>query len=325
MEVQVRYMMIRKNMKFYSTNIVLLFLFFFNTARSLEYTGNLYGAKDDNYNLAIEKARNILKESNSPEYKIIEANFVLGHFFAHGHGLVTNIDSAIYYLEKASQLELLYPNKYYNYDSTRLLSQIYYDSKYKREDKSQSFKLLTLAAELGDIRSNLELGEIYLKGYATVLKDSIVYDTITTTHNGKIQKGISYRHCIAPTTRTIKYPFLAIDSIKGYNYYINGYDPNRKLIGHQYVLTKLDFAKAYIKGNYLNFDYVAAFRLLSEYKDLPIKHDKELAEALWILQALYRFGRGTRINPLKANEILNRAAECGHTLAKHAISFIQGK
>lgn len=257
------------------------------------------------------------------EFSKRDSYFACGHFFAHGHGVSVNVDSALYYLNIAADIEAKQSLNTYN--AHRLLAMIYYLPEYGRVNLPKSLYYLKKAAELGDVKSNLELGEIYLSGQSHYLADTLI---------SVVRKNLNYRgdsilersnsvH-ITPTDIMLHYPSENIDSIKGYYYSKRGIDVNRHLVGSNYLLTELDFAKSYMYGTYSEKDYDAVYQYLSRYLDdddfiCPEVVDPEYAEAYWLLQTCFRFGLGTRVNIKKADYYLRKAANCGSINAKEAL------
>lgn len=333
MEVQAHYMMIRDVMKSHLIKLLTLAISLFGLINThaqcysvprlpdnkkvgdpytLESTGNFSEA------FRIYKSYVDINSSTSDKEKYWYF-FAVGHFLAHGHGVDADIDSAIYYLEKAATLER--KNNSYSYNAHHLLSKLYYFPKYGIVDLKKSFQYLTEAASLGDIKSCLELGEIYLKGYANRLQDTTMIKIESHTgKNGIIYKSRRFSFGVKSTSDILRYPFVEIDSVKGYSFYVDGIEVNKRLIDKPYILSNIDIAVAAIDGTYLPVDYDLAWDCLSSYledsfNDNEVSFDDEYAEAFWRIQMLYRFGLGTRVDMRKADMYLKKAAQCGHSKA----------
>lgn len=258
--------------------------------------------------------------------------FAVGHFFAHGHGVTANVDSAIFYLEKAAILERKADR--YSYNAHHLLSKIYYSPKYGKIDLNKSFKYLTDAADLGDVKSCLELGELFLNGHSYSIQDTtLITITQRVANDGRIYKSRCHSFGVKCTDEVIRYPFVEIDSIKGYTYYVNGMEVNKRLINKPYLLSDLQIATSYINGKYLPKDFDSAWEYLWGYldenedlSDLNLNEIKnrfqqsevqntEYGEAYWLISMLYRFGLGVRSDARKADYYMHKAASEGYPKA----------
>jgi TPR repeat protein len=249
------------------------------------------------------------------DHKLLgEAYYNIGHFYKCGHYLKCDIDSAIHYLEISS---LAY--KYVK--GARMLRSIFYFSGYGKVDKERSLNMLKFAADLGDIKSNLELGEIYLSGRTKILVDSVV----GSSH--------SYRHVLVRSQLITDYTSAVIDSVFGYYYYERGKDINHPLINEDYMLKDVDFAESYMYGTHSEVDYDIAYSYLSSYASLQkdidndndsaiVRSDPEMAKAYWLLQTVYRYGLGTRTNIQKADMFLRLAAKYGSQKAIKALELL---
>jgi tetratricopeptide (TPR) repeat protein len=324
--------MINNAMKLLNKRASLTVAFYFMC--SVIVTAHIYSAychdkvspliKAGRYEEAFIKYKKIASDSTS-NYDKRPAYYELGHFFAHGHGVPVNVDSALFYLNLAAKMG---SNR-----SLRLMSMIYYLPKYSRQDLSKSFDYLKLAAE-SDIIANLELGELYLTGKTRLLVDTIIISTHkTVNYNGDSIVERGHSHKIRSTGIVISYPFVEIDSVKGFYYYERGKDINHPLINEDYMLKGVDFAESYMYGTHSEVDYDVAYSYLSSYaslqKDLDndndsaiVRNDPELAKAYWLLQIVYRYGVGTRTNIQKADMFLRLAAKYGSQKAIKALELL---
>lgn len=246
-----------------------------------------------------------------------DSYFHIGHYFKCGHYLPCNIDSAINYLNIAAFA-------YDNADAARMLHSIYYYKQYNHLDKDKSFAMLKLAADLGDYKSNLEVGNIYLFGKTKVLKDTTTYTTYQRVKfNGDtiIERGARWR--ITPTKSTLNFPNIQQDSTLGYYYYERGVSVNHELINDIYTLNEIDFIRTHMEGSHSPIDYEKAWSYLQQHLFSPynsyIDEDENLPEIYWRIQVCYRFGLGTRMNIHKADLYLNESAKLGFPKAIEAL------
>ncbi len=332
MAVLVQFLIIKKDMKSLVIKLVIpiiLSVFAFQVlAESHSYykIANEARRKGDwetsakNYMLYLQE-----KETDSDKkYNMDEAFYEIGHFYAHGHYFHQNIDSAIFYLEKAVQ--------YDKSQAARFLSDIYYFSKYKHEDKQKSFSWLETSAEMGNIKSLYELAELYCNGYTYQLKDTtIVVEKAKDAHSAllsPVKGGYSYTTYV-PTKNLIKYDFIEIDLKKAYEYFeysLNGYTETlNPKIG------RYELAIAYMDGTYFEQNYQQAveyFKMfvpsISELNEMSPEIDlgEKILDALWRLQLCYRFGRGVTCNEIRANEYARMAAKFGHKKAIELVQFL---
>lgn len=322
-------------MKSLTNSILLLFLllssliaFAINEDKSsIYYSAKEYYKQNDFENAYIRFKQFIDSTEYTPlqdHGKLGDAYYNIGHFYKCGHYLACNIDSALYYLNVAAYA-------YKNAKAARMLHAIYYYTDYGLVDKDKSFIMLRMAADLGDIKSNLEVGDIFLSGSSSVLKDTTIY---SFRHNRVNAKGdtipsYSYTINITPTKSIIKFPDIPRDLTLGYYYYERGINVNRLLVNKKYTLTDIDFIRAYMDGTYREQDYEAAWQYLREYLD-ESRHfsatydlNDNYGEIYWRIQAAYRFGLGIRSNILRADYYLNKSAEYGYEPAKNALNLLK--
>lgn len=257
-----------------------------------------------------------------------ESYYQIGHFYLCGHYVKANIDTAI------NNLEIACLNYKYS-RAARLLSHIYLFKQYNHVNLELSFHYLEMAANLGNINSNIELGQIYLSGSSKCMKDTTIYTYHYRIDNkGDTIKSRCFRKGMTPTSTILKYPMVKTDSIKGYRYYERGKDINWSLYGADYSLTELDFARAYMDGTYCSQDFERAWEYLKELDPISIQNslekygeqydyekDTDAGEILWRMQTCYRFGLGTKVNIKKADIYLKKSAELGYQKAVNAIKF----
>lgn len=232
-----------------------------NNAYSI-FKGAETAHKNKNYEQAFNLYSQYVKEiefTNQQDGDVLgKCYFQIGHYYLCGHFVKCNIDSAILNLDISCLA-------YKNHKAARLLSQIYYFKKYNHIDLNKSFGYLICAADLGDIKSNLELGQIYLSGSTRCMKDTTIYTYHNrVNNNGDTIRSKGYSMGMTPTSTIIKYPMIERDSIKGYKYYERGIDVNWRLYGADYSLSTLDFARAYMDGTFLPQDYKRAWEYLKE-------------------------------------------------------------
>lgn len=250
----------------------------------------------------------IKNQTNTTNFRLEKAYYYLGHLYAHDHYVKQNIDSAVYCFEKASS--------YGNSDASRYLFNIYYYSSYNRVNKQEAIKWLKISAHQGNIKSSYELGELYDFGRTTQLKDS-------KNKNGSI---------VAIQTKSIIIiPNLVINKRTAYEYYENAlslfYEITNQKVGFYEV------AVAYMDGTFFDKDYSKAFEYLKYFvpdlsdlsRNLSNYSNPKIADSLWRLSLLYRFGLGTTDNENKANVYLRYAAQCGHDKALKALSTIESQ
>lgn len=229
-----------------------------------------------------------------------------------------NVDSALYYLNKAA-FEMEY------FKAPRALARVYYNNDYGLEDKDKSFQYLEWAADLGDRKANLEVGGIYLTGQTKWYADTTIYRGYTEKlSNGTERKVRSKSMGIRPSGLVIRYPDVPIDSVKGYYYYERGMSVNYTIYEDEYLLTVDDFIRAYMDGTYAEQDFDKAWMYLSPYVEGLEKSEistlnKESGETCWRIQMSYRFGLGTRTNMEKADFFLKKAAALGYPAAMEAL------
>ena len=316
--------------------IILIFIFISIVANAHIYEHAVVGRnpaikdeRDGNYESAFFKTITIINNPDIPTIDKARQYFTLGHFYAHGHGVKINIDSAIYYLNIAADIER---SKSLNtYNSLRLLSYIYYNHRYNRIDYNKSLQYLIEAANLGDIKSNFELGELFLSGETYMLKDTIITKTHERqTYNGKMVRERNFSFPYTATDIILHYPQLPIDSVKGYFYYERSYDVNRPILNVKRKLSDIDFIRSYMDGTYSKRDFDKSWEYLSEYTNDEFlnlinisKMDQNMrllyGEIFWRIQISYRFGLGTRANQLKADYFLDKSTQCGYSRAVDAI------
>lgn len=250
------------------------------------------------------------EHTNSQNTRLLgESYYNIGHFFICGHYVECNVDSAISYLNRAA-----FTYKYA--EAARMLHTIYHYDNYGRVDKKKSFDFLKMAADLGEFKSNLELGEVYLTHETRVFSDTIIFNPESGYHT----------HALLRTTNKKTFPFVEIDIALGYYYYERGFNFHYSIHNDKYLLNDIDFIRAYMDGiifqknfsiswEYLK-DYLVSSNFIADSQLTPI-----LGEIYWRIQMSYRFGLGTRVNIEKADQYLLLSAKCGYNRAIEALSI----
>ena len=292
------------------------------------------------FKLYTEYIQTSQNNDNGTTYYLGESYYQIGHFYVCGHYVQKNIEEAI------SNLTIACTKYKYN-KAARLLSHIFYFRKYNHIDLDKSLYFLKFSASLGNCKSNIELGQLYLSGTSKCMKDTTVYTYYSRVNNA----GDTIRHRVSssgmkPTSTNITYPFLQIDSIQAYKYYEKGVSPNFRLYDASYSLNALDFARAYMDGTYFPRDYEQAMiylrQLEEELQETTVtafidgdfyfrqvgneipdmnKSSSVLGEIFWRMQTCYRFGLGTRANLSKAEIYLQKAANQGYQRALDALNY----
>ena len=324
-------------MKHLISNIILLGFFFIFShalfAQSLSgdkepyqiYNEAAHAYRNNNYEEAFTLFHEYITMTNeyvikdNSDYSLLGSSYYhIGCSYLNGYYVKKNVDSAIINLTTACC-------KYKNGEAARLLSHIYMFKKYEHLDLEKSFYFLRLAADLHDIKSNIELGQIYLSGSSKCMKDTIIY----TYHNEINKNGdtIRYRstaYGFTPTAKVLVYSSIKIDSIKGYKYYERGIETNYKMYNEPYSLHFIDFARAYMDGTYCPQNFFRAWEFLKNLDDELSEHNEfssDAGEIYWRMQTCYRFGLGTRANLIKANIYLIKSAEHGFPKAIEAVNY----
>lgn len=262
---------------------------------------------EDAYN-GFKKYLSIERTSSDPSLYCMEKAYLkLSEIYMHGLGRLCNIDSVIYYLRSAA-------DGYNMPSAARKLSRIYYLQKYNRHNLLESFKYLKLSADNGSSLSNLEIAGVYLQGESESFKDTTIYTTYIGDDNCRYRQS---KYALTPDSYQLVYPFVDIDSISGYSYYVRGFYIVDDIINTKPLLTDLDIIRAYMNGTYLERNYAASWDYLKNYinfidENKIAKLDSlYLGEIYWRIQMSYRFGLGTRVNMSKANLYLNKSIDCG--------------
>lgn len=290
--------------------------------------------------LYTEYIHNSQNDDNEITYYLGKSYYQIGLFYVCGHYVQINIDEAISNLTTAC-------TKYKHTEAARLLSHIFYFREYNHIDLDKSLYFLKFSAKLGNCKSNIELGQLYLSGNSKCMKDTTVYTYYSRVNNtGDTIRCRSYDLGIKPTSENLTYPFLQIDSIQGYKYYEKGVSSNFRLYDASYSLNALDFARAYMDGTFFPRNYKQAMEYLRQSEEELQKTtvsaiidgefyfrqvDNEmldmnefssiLGEIYWRMQTCYRFGLGTRANVKKADIYLKKSAELGYQKAINAMEF----
>lgn len=273
------------------------------------YTDSLYNVainadKSNNISLAIKCFKEYISKvgdiNDKNRKNLMNSYYMLGKYYLKSNYSHHNVDSAHFFLIKAASLN--------SPSAARLLSIDYLD-----KDRRESFYWLEKSAELGDIKSNYELGELYLFGNILQTNDT----TITSGYDSNLH----VRYVTTGLTQgnnMISYSFIKKDTEKAYKYFSVVYDrPTEKF---NLRFGALEFLKVCIDHN----DYEKAFDFI-RYNLPEVNSDgcnissEKLAEMYWYMNVMLRYGLGTQENVVKADYYLEKSAELGNDKAKYAV------
>lgn len=229
------------------------------------------------------------------------AFFTLGHYYLHGHYYSIDVNQAIQYFEKASEL------KYLHGQAELYLATIYNSDYYKVKDLDKSFQWIEKGAERCSTIEYL-LAEIYELGYTNFLTNDST-GVFNVKHRSKT---------------VLNFPNIKKDLKKAYEHYYNYFERNSCFV-RPLRFDEYDLAVALMDSIYLEVDYTKAYEYLRRFapslSDLETQtyNDSKTADALWRLSILYRFGLGTTDNEERANTFLKYAASCGSKKAQDAL------
>ena len=238
------------------------------------------------------------------------AYFRLGHYYLHAHYFPYDVNKSIANFEKAVeyQKEHAWAEMY--------LSMIYNTERYGVKDLEKSFAWINRGAERCAIMTYL-LAEIYDYGQTNFLMN----DTVRTHSNGQ---RYAYSNTKLRTKTLLRFPNITKDKKKAYQLYINYFEHNSCYI-EPLMVDRYDVAVALMDGTYIEEkDYTKAFEFLryylpstSQLESGSVKQDDwKIADGLWRMSILYRYGLGTIDNEIKADQYLKYAAKYGSEKAK---------
>lgn len=318
MEVQVLFMMIKKDMKYRYIKVRLIFLgCFLNTSmsyaqsyqqlrekekQSITYQnqGNWEAATKINNELAIIPDNNL----NESTFRFKgEALFQLGHFYLHAHFYDYDLTKAISYFERASEYDM------YRYLPELYLALIYNDGKYGICDYQKSLYWLKKGSEKRPVIKYL-LGEVYAFGFTHFLKNT-----------GNAINTFEF------TSSMLAFPNVEKDMRKAYQLFYEFYEMDY-YIESETKISQYDIGVAFMDGTFFSQDYERAYEYLINYvptfedlrEDILRYKNKQEADAFYRLSQMYRFGYGTTANEHRANQYLKLAALCGNKKAQSVIS-----
>lgn len=324
MEVQVQFMTIRNIMKSLKISFLILNLSLaivplyaqdwkaFNEKDGAVIAAERKGDYETAINLCneiINMSINAPKENDSRITIKGKAYFRLGHYYLHAHYYPFDIKKSIYNFEKAAEF------KKDHAQAELYLAMIYNTDHYGVKDLEKSFAWIERGSERCAILKYL-LAEIYDYGQTNFLMNNTVrthsYGQRYASSNTKLR-----------TKTLLRFPNITKDKKKAYQLYLEYFE-----YGFCYIeplkVDKYDVAVALMDGTYLENDYTKAFELLRFYvpntyqleDGTPKKQDVKIADGLWRMSLLYRYGLGTIDNDIKANQYLKYAAEYGSEKAQ---------
>lgn len=329
MEVQVQFMTTRNIMKLPKISSLIIYLVLSCVPLSAQ-DWKLFDEKDKaaiaaerigDYATAISLCNQIINMSinepkdNDSRIKIKgNAYFRLGHYYLHAHHFDYDIYKAIDYFEKAAEYKKEHAR------AELYLSMIYNTENYGVKDLEKSFTWIKRGAERCAIMTYL-LAEIYDHGQTNFLMN----DTVRTHSNGQMYASSNTK---LRTKTLLRFPNIIRDKKKAYLLYLDYFEHNSCYIEPLRV-DEYDVAVALMDGTYLEKDYTKAFEYLRYFvpntyqleSETIKKHDEKIADGLWRMSILYRYGLGTIDNEIKAKQYLKYAAEYGSEKAKQALNI----
>lgn len=318
MEVQVQFMMTRKDMNYYYIKVwLILFACFLNTSMLYAQSYQQLREKEKqsiNYQFQgdWEAAAKIYNElamipdnvltSSTIHYKG-QALFQLGHFYLHAHFYNYDLTKAISYFECASKYDV------HRYLPELYLTLIYNNGEYGVCNYEKSLYWLKKGSEKRSVLKYL-LGEVYAFGYTHFLKNT----------GGAI-------NTFKFTSTMLAFPNVDKDIRKAYQYFYDFYESGY-YIESETKISEYDIGVALMEGTYLPQDYEKAYEYFinnvptSENlrKDISIYKNPKTADAFYRLSQMYRFGYGVTANVHRANQYLKYAAHCGNPQAQSVVS-----
>ena len=327
MEVQVPFMMTKKDMKLLGIKIA-LFVFIFVPTKLLAQDWKLFEDKEKAVRSAesqgdyataytlcneiISLPLNVESDRDSRLVAVANAYFCIGHYYLHAHYVSFDISKAIYNFEKSAEFKVPHSK------AEMYLSMIYNSDKYKVKDLEKSFNWIKTGAERCAILKYI-LAEIYEKGYTNFLMN----DTVHTDQYGQriVASNVKLR-----TNTVLSFPNIKTDKEKAYLLYAEYFEYNTCYI-EPLIFDKYDMGVAYMDGIFLKKNHEKAFgflrRLVPSFEELEsesfIQDQERIADALWRLSILYRFGLGTRESDIQADRYMKYAAKFGNFKAIRAL------
>lgn len=316
MEVQVQFMMTKKDMKFLCIKLLFLLGCVLNTVvlygqsyKQLKEKAKLVASYQNYGNW--EAAVNIISElATIPDDSLKESTrhfkgkalFSLGHYYLHAHYYNYDLKKAIFYFERASEYEI--------YDLPELyLTLIYNDGRYGVCDYNKSLYWLEKGCEKRPVLKYL-LGEVYSFGLTHFL-----------VHTGDAMNTFKF------TSTILAFPNVKKDMRKAYQLCHEFYQTSYYIMSQQKI-SEYDIAVAFMDGTYFSKDFEIAYEYLINFvptfedlqEDISLYKDSQTADALYRLSQMYRFGYGTTVSEHRANQYLKYAALCGNKKAQSVIS-----
>ena len=316
MEVQVQFMMIKKDMKSLYVKLFLLLGCILNTIvlygqnyKQLKEKVKLVATYQNQGNW--EAAANIInKLATIPDDSLKDSTrdfkgkalFCLGHFYLHAHYYNYDLKKAISYFERASEYDI--------YDLPELyLTLIYNDGRYGVCDYNKSLYWLEKGCKRRPVLKYL-LGEVYAFGFTHFL-----------IHTGGAMNTFEFSSTI------LAFPNVEKDMRKTYQLCYEFYQTSYYIMSEKKI-SEYDIAVAFMDGTYFPKDYEIAYEYFINnvptfedlQEDISIHKNPKTADALYRLSQMYRFGYGTTANEHRANQYLKYAALCGNKKAQSVIS-----
>ena len=315
------FMMIKEDMKSLVISFIFLALTFTSSsARGLKDISHMmdeiqHAEASGDYKTASELCFEIAemhntKTSDFERYKryFAKAYFNLGHYYLHSHYVPYDIKLAISNFEKAAEL------KHEHARAELYLAMIYNLKKYGVQDYEKSFYWMQQGAERCTTMRYL-LAEIYEKGKTVFLNR----DTVRVDRSGR--KVWSFNVMLRSKT-VLSFPNVTVNKQLAYENYLIYFKGSCYV--KPLVFSKYEIGVAFMDGTFFERDFSEAQSYLLSFApslaelstDYKQYQNEKVADALWRLSVLYRFGLGVMENGHKADLYTKYAALCGNKKAQ---------